>query len=101
MPKITRVSFPEHIESIDYENIISEAVMVNCVYITGILSDFLEDKELIPTISGRMGSGDFSFYIRNVATSSSLSVTVANSQIEIDGGYESIEQLVIIEAKKI
>lgn len=97
--EITRISLPEHIESIDCENISSESVAINCAYVSGILADFLEDEALVPTVSGRMSSGSFSFYIENTATKSNVEVHVENSQIEIDGGYEGTKILSLIEAK--
>lgn len=45
--KIFKVSFPEHIESIDYKNITSEAMAINCAYISNIFSDFTEDYNLL------------------------------------------------------
>lgn len=98
-PQIYKVSFPDYIESIDYENITSESIAINCAYVSGIFSDFLQDRELLPTISGRMSSETFSFQIRNTATSSYVSVDVANSQIEVDAGFEGSKSLSIIEAK--
>ncbi len=97
--EVTRISLPEHIESIDCENISSESVAINCAYVSGILADFLEDEELFPTVSGRMSSGSFSFYIENTLSKSKVEVNVENSQIEIDGGYEGTKILSLIEAK--
>lgn len=97
--EINRTSFPDYIDSIDYENITSEAMAINCAYISNIFTDFLEDDELMPTVSGRMGSGIFDFKIQNTSTNSSIVIAVANSQVEIDGGYEGIRQLALIEAK--
>ena len=59
------VSVPAHIQSINPNFIVSEAIALNCAYSCGILSDFLEDEELVPTVNGRMGSGRFNF---NIAT---------------------------------
>jgi hypothetical protein len=97
--EIISASFPDYIESTDCENITSEAMAINCAYVSNILADFLEDEELMPTISGRMSSGVFSFHIHNTSTNSNVVVNVINSQIEIDGGYEGIRQLALIEAK--
>lgn len=97
--EITRATFPEYIESIDYENITSEATAINCAYISDIFADFLEDEELMPTVSGRMSSGNFSFNIKNTNSNTRMAINVTNSQLEIDGGYEGIKQLAIIEAK--
>lgn len=96
---ITHFSFPDYLQSIDYENITSEAIAINCAYVSGILADFIEDEELLPTVSGRMSSDSFSFQIHNIATKSNVPIDVNNSQIEIDSGFEGIRQLSIIEAK--
>lgn len=96
---IAKVSFPNHIESIDFENITSESMALNCAYVSGILADFIEDEEILPTVSGRMSSGSFSFNIRNTFMSKDVLVNVNNSQVEIDGGYEGIKNLALIEAK--
>lgn len=91
--------FPTHIESIDFENITSEAAALNGAYVSGILADFMEDEEIMPTVSGRMSSNTFHFTIRNTQTNSNMDVHVVNAQIEIDGGYEGKRTLALIEAK--
>lgn len=96
---IVRASFPEYLESIDYEDITSESTAINCAYVSGILADFIEDEELLPTVDGRMSSKAFSFNIRNNMSKSIISLDVENSQIEIDGGFEGINYLSLIEAK--
>ena len=95
--EIVKVQFPDYIESIDYENIISEAMAINCAYVSGIMSDFVEDEGLVPTVNGRMGSSSFSFKINN--NGNDMNIDVKNSQIEIDGGYEGFKTLSLIEAK--
>lgn len=97
--RIHRVSFPDYIESIDYENITSEAMAISCAYVSGILADFAEDEHLLPTVSGRMSSDVFSFNINNTKLNRPFHVTVSNSQVEIDGGFEGSCTLTIIEAK--
>lgn len=97
--EIIKVSLPQYIESIDYNNLTSESMALNCAYVSSILSDFLEDKQLVPTVSGRMSSGTFSFYLRNTEINSKMKIDVKNSQIEIDGGFEGEKKLAIIEAK--
>lgn len=96
--EIIKVSFPTHIESIDFENITSEATALNCAYVSGILADFIEDDEILPTVSGRMSSENFDFFIQTYLETSVL-VSVSNSQVEIDGGYEGLKTLSLIEAK--
>lgn len=97
--EIIKVSFPEYISSIDYENISSEAMAINCAYVSGIITDFVGDEHLMPTVSGRMSSSSFDFNIRNVSLERDMPIKVINSQIEIDGGYEGLEYLTLIEAK--
>jgi hypothetical protein len=96
---ITRVTLPPYIQSLDPNAITSEAVALNCAIASGIVSDFLEDEDLVATVSGRMGSGDFGFTIQNAATGSPLNIGVSNSQIEIDAAYEGIRSLSLFEAK--
>ncbi|NMB98262.1 MAG: transcriptional regulator [Clostridiaceae bacterium] len=96
---VIKATFPEYIESIDYENITSEATAINCAFVSRILSDFLDEEKLLPTVSGRMSSESFSFRIRNTLSMPDLKINVSNSQIEIDGGFEGIKQLCLIEAK--
>lgn len=90
-------SIPSYIQSIDYENITSEAIALNCAYISGIISDFIDDEDLIPTISGRMSSKAFDFTFDTIE--GIKGIEVENSQIEIDAGYEGQQSLVLIEAK--
>ena len=95
--EITKIDFPNYLESIDFNNITSESTALNCAYVSGIIEDFVQDEELKPTVSGRMSSLSFDFNINS--KKSLLNINVNNSQIEIDGGYEGIESLNLIEAK--
>ncbi len=92
--------FPEYIESLDYNNITSEAVAINGAYVSGIIEDFTQDNLLLPTVNGRMSSQAFNFNIyRNQPMSSLLNISVEKSQIEIDAGFEGLNSLSLIEAK--
>lgn len=95
---VQRVSIPAHIQSLMPQFLVSEAIALNCANACGILNDFLEDDELIPTVSGRMSSGSFDFDIST--TSGMKSISVNNSQIEIDAAYEGINFLALFEAKR-
>jgi len=96
-PEITKFDFPNHIESIDFNNITSESTALNCAYVSGIIEDFSQDEGLKPTVNGRMSSLSFDF---NITTKNKpLKINVNNAQIEIDGGYEGLETLNLIEAK--
>lgn len=100
--EIIRINFPEYIQSLDYNNITSEALAINCAYITQILENFLEEEDLVPTISGKMGSGNFEFKInKNEGENEYINVAVQNSRIEIDGGFEGVNSLALIEAKNV
>ncbi len=97
---ITEFTIPSYIESLDFSTITSEALAINCAYVSQILAAFTQDEDLVPTVSGRMSSQSFDFRIRKVGgAGSSLCVGVENAQIEIDGGYEGVTSLNLIEAK--
>ena len=97
---IKRFSLPPHLKSLDINKITSESIALNCAFASGIISDFLEDQEIIPTVAGRMTSGNFGFSIGSIVKKDTmLNVEVNNSQIEIDAAYEGIESLALIEAK--
>lgn len=99
--EVERVEFPSYIESLDYNNITSEALALNCAYITKILENFLEEEVLVPTISGKMGSGIFNFDIAQINNDEKINVTVENSRMEIDGGYEGMNSIALVEAKNV
>ena len=89
---------PRGLQSLDISSITSESAAINAAFAAGILDDFIGEP-LIPTVSGRMSSGKFSFEVENRLTSSFDNVQVCNSQLEIDGGYEGPSSLCLIEAK--
>lgn len=94
---ISPIIFPTFLESLDYQNITSEATAINCAFVAKILHDFTEEDNLLPTVNGRMSSLTFDFdinYLKGV-----FRINVCNSQIEIDGGYEGDNFLSLIEAK--
>lgn len=96
------VTLPE-LETIDIENITSEANAINVLQISGILEDFLEldhTEILYSTFDGRMSSGTFDFTI-NTDRQILRTVEVDKAQIEIDGGFESENYVVILEAKNV
>jgi hypothetical protein len=97
---IKRVSLPTYLQSLDSSNVISEAIALNCAVAAGIVADFLGEEDIVSTVSGRMGSGVFNFKIGNLKSKSLTTVTVNNSQIEIDAAYEGISSLALFEAKR-
>ena len=94
---ITKINFPTYLESINFHHITSESTALNCAYIAGIISDFLGEEALKPTVNGRMGSSIFDFLIDS--KKGPLKIMVQNAQLEIDGGYEGQHSLSLIEAK--
>lgn len=95
---IQRISIPSYIQSLMPQFIVSEAIALNCANACGILNDFLEDDAIMPTVSGRMSSGNFDFDINSNFGTQHINVT--NSQIEIDAAYEGIDYLSLFEAKR-
>jgi hypothetical protein len=95
--EVTPVGFPAFLESIDYRDITSEATAINCAFVSKILHDFIDEENLLPTVSGRMNSSLFNFKINS--PKGQFDIKVDNSQIEIDGGYEGDRTLNLIEAK--
>jgi hypothetical protein len=86
------------LESLDYNNIYSEASAINCAFLSGILFDLIgEDCEL--TVSGRMSSKSFDFNIKTKTVERFRKMEIKNSQCEIDAGFESKSKLIILEAK--
>ncbi len=95
-----KLTLPPHLQSLEENHIPSEAIALNCATAAGIMADFLDDEYLVPTVSGRMGSGQFSFNITNSMNRSTFYLSVNNAQIEIDAAYEGINGLALIEAKR-
>ena len=97
--EITYINFPETIQSLSPETITSEALALNAAYLSGIFKDFIDDENLFPTVSGKMSSQTFNFKIMNLLTKNEMHLAVDKALIEIDAGYESVENLLILEAK--
>ena len=99
--KISEVPFPQWVESIKSNKVTSEAIMLDIANISGMYNDLLKitpDSQLFETVNGRMGSGKFDFKVLN-NEGQLLPLSVNNSQLEIDGGYENQDFLILIEAK--
>ncbi len=97
--EMQKVEIPEY-ETIDIENISSEANAINVLMLSKILDDFLDEDDNVATFNGRMGTGIFSFRVdRHRGTT--FEVDVKNAQCEIDGGMENNNSVVILEAKNV
>lgn len=97
--QIQKAPLPSYIQSLDCSNIPSEAIALNCAYASGIIADFMEDSNIVATVSGRMSSGQFSFSIGDIKSGIARQINVNGSQIEIDAAYEGVESLALLEAK--
>lgn len=84
-------------ESLDLDNLYSEASSLHAAYLGDIISDIM-GEQAYPTISGRMSTGQFSFEIVS-EKKNTFPISVKNSQCEIDGGFESDTKLLLVEAK--
>ena len=93
------VEIPDY-ETIDINNIASEAVAINVLVISGILDDFLGVDGTVQTFSGRMGTGEFDFVVDTVR-GNKQKIFVKNAQCEIDGGFENEHEVVIMETKNV
>lgn len=96
---------PKHFPMPDYETlnsdtITSEANAINALLVSGILEDFLDEENVVETFNGRMGSGDFSFSVDTVS-GEPQTVDVHGAQIEIGGGFETADSVIIMEAKNV
>lgn len=94
--KMAHVDLPEY-ESIDIHHVHSEANAIHVMTLTGILDDFLQVERNVATFSGRMGTGNFDFYV-DTFYGGKQNIHVSKAQCEIDGGFEND---VIIEAKNV
>lgn len=92
------VPFPSELESIDITNLYSESSALHCAFNLGIIDDLWGEKTRY-TVSGRMSTGSFDFNIKNCENSEHYPITVDKSQCEIDGGFESENYFLILEAK--
>ena len=97
--KMAHVDLPEY-ESIDIHHVHSEANAIHVMTLTGILDDFLQVERNVATFSGRMGTGNFDFYV-DTFYGGKQNIHVSKAQCEIDGGFENDDSVVIIEAKNL
>jgi hypothetical protein len=72
---------------------VSEMQHLDLAFNTGLLSEFLGETVLYPTIRGRKRSPAFSFKVDE------HELQVDGVQVEIDGGYEGRDCVVVVEAK--
>lgn len=93
---------PDFIQTFDELDITSESTALNIAHMSGMIDDVLDTQATEPssilTLAGRMGSGNIDYKIRT-NDNQLYDFHVNNSQIEIDGSYENLNKIAIIEAK--
>jgi hypothetical protein len=95
------VEIPD-LQTLDYTNLYSEAAALLFAYNSGVIQDIMGSDKIAFTVNGRMSSGSFDYYIDDsVNAGSRIKISIQNSQVEIDAGYESPEAFCICEAKNI
>lgn len=70
-----------------------EAQYIDQAFNIGLLAHFLDLRDMYLTIRGREFTGAFEFQLQGVR------VQVDSVQIEVDAGYEALQDIVLIEAK--
>lgn len=93
------VEIPE-LQTLDCNDLYSEASALLFAYNSGIIQHLLGSDKIAFTVNGRMSSGNFDYFINNpMSEDGRTSISVQNSQVEIDAGYESPDAFCICEAK--
>ena len=87
-------------ETLDIDHISSESNAINALVISDILDDFLGEQDTVETFNGRMGTGNFDFEIARHGGGHSH-IEVNGAQLEIDGGFENWQSVIIMEAKNV
>lgn len=87
---------PDFIETIDPDNIYSEINALNVALLSGMIDDSIGEK-VVETIQGKMRANGFSFEIDGI--DGKQFVEIEKPAMEIDGGYEGKENIILVEAK--
>lgn len=91
------IGWHNNLESLSMTGHSGEPGVLHIAFASGVLQNFF-GEEVIPTISGRMSTGAFSFSVKNRHSGYSR-INVDRAQIEIDAGYEGKNGVYLIEAK--
>lgn len=93
---------PQWVRSFDNFEITSESVALNVAQMSGMIDQVLEreqgEPQAVSTLTGRLKSGNISYKIQDIS-GNYHNFAVDNSQVEIDAGFEDVNNLVVIEAK--
>lgn len=80
-----------------FDKITNEARDLDCTYACGMIADLQNTSETFPSIRGRMFSEQFSFSLKSPTRL--IEYPIKSVQIEIDAGYESPSEIVLVEGK--
>ncbi|MBU7455858.1 type II restriction enzyme [Leuconostoc fallax] len=101
--KPIRVALPDYISSFNNFSVTSESVALNLAKMSGMIDIVMgrqgEEPLAVDTISGRLKSGKLRYNIDIKDSNKPFCFDVSNSQVEIDAGFENLNNLAIIEAK--
>lgn len=93
--EVRTLELPAGLDTLSLEAVSSEAVALNGASASGMLEDFLGCAPLQATVAGRMSTHGLKVRLPDLG----VEVAVDRAQMEIDGGFESLEHLVLVEAK--
>ena len=93
--EVRTLELPAGLDALSLEAVSSEAVALNGASASGMLEDFLGCAPLQATVAGRMSTHGLKVRLPDLG----VDVAVDRAQMEIDGGFESLEHLVLVEAK--
>lgn len=93
--EVRTLELPAGLDTLSLEAVSSEAVALNGASASGMLEDFLGCAPLQATVAGRMSTRGIKVRLPDLG----VDVAVDRAQMEIDGGFESLEHLVLVEAK--
>ena len=93
--EVRTLELPAGLDTLALEGVSSEAVALNGASASGMLEDFLGCAPLRATVAGRMSTRGIEVQLPDLG----VDVAVDRAQMEIDGGFESLEHLVLVEAK--
>ena len=91
-----KMQLPAYIETIDPDNIYSESNALNVALLSGMIKDAI-GEDVVETIQGKMRATGFSFEIEGV--NGKTKINIDRPAMEIDGGYEGKNKVILIEAK--
>lgn len=91
-----KMSLPKFIETIDPDYIYSESNALNVALLSGMIKDVI-GEDVVETIQGKMRAVGFQFNIDGA--DGIKTINIERPAMEIDGGYEGNNNIVLIEAK--